>query len=1013
MNPIAEIWTVAKSLSGLVEVDAFFRDFPESIRNHELPDASAKAALNQAIQTAMEVTIDDANFAWEVISRHILPVCLERSSAPIPPQIASPHDFRDYLSRWIEQYPDGQRVPLRSRILGETLESLRLEPTLAAIWTILVIGLRSPAVEDALRRLVKRRDEIGNAAIGCFAALSPAEDIRNVLVNLVLRRLANGSSNSFGLALQELASSHLIPALVRQMPGDTFEQMRFVGYLGRIAERAPNNRALQAKVWRVLKKWINDGGQLRHAVLFTGHGIASCNTPEVMTSLTKLLEVPNANLFLVFSRLRDCIKPEQLLGWRAVDQARLTTALTPVATQSGGGQSASRTVESHHRSLAWEVALCAGATDLDDWLMRLLESESNPYGKQEILSFASHLRLRCVPSEIEALVRARVDITHGGTEPLLGARLQAVQVLRATPTPETFDILLDSGLSFQGSSPRRTAEAVADVAERLSLEHRDFVLSRLFGVANLPVNGHRRMLAIAGLQRLAAAREIPDQDLPRLLLLADDDTLPAYARAYVLGSLGCFSNAGIEAEIIKCLRRYASDAGADEELRLQSLDALIRLNAPAKHGDLFVRALGLPKAGQPASADLIKAYRPWQAVILGNLLLLEPELYRNPARELVLVGRGEIVHMLLWTVSHGEIGHGDKMAELAQAAIARTKGALGKSFGETDNFESISRLAPGEFVTTEWEKYWADWMPPVRAALAEAITVAYPRLPHELRQRVFDLLESLLSDSTYQVRRSAGRTYSGLDCGRFCQLADKWSDSGSSELRRRAAEMAQWMPVDDDLALDNRVMRELMHDPEPSVRTVARQSLEAFRNRASWKLYVDRIAQERSIDGNAWIAKAYPYGQALAKIGDDDTVRAIRNISAERDIPFNVQNWLDSVGEAIESNWRDVTRKWPDPWLPWSGLLEEVEGQVIVDGAPMRKHFSLWCQRQDGPTDTASWGGAFRAQSASEVFRYFLQQHRTSIVIDGRRSAEIVLNATGTDGQVLFVGNGPYPEAPD
>jgi hypothetical protein len=228
-----------------------------------MADASAKAALLQAVRTAIEATSNDADAAGELISHYVLPICLERPALRISLQIANPHDFREYLSRWIEQYADGQRVPLRTRIPGETLEALRSEPSRPAIWTISAIGLGSPAVEAALLSLINRRDDIGNAAIGCLAALGPVETIRDALVNTALRRLVKGSLQSVGFALQELASPGLIPALARRERGDSFDQMLLVGYLGRIAAREPNNRRLQSKVWSVLRKWINEKGRYR------------------------------------------------------------------------------------------------------------------------------------------------------------------------------------------------------------------------------------------------------------------------------------------------------------------------------------------------------------------------------------------------------------------------------------------------------------------------------------------------------------------------------------------------------------------------------------------------------------------------------------------------------------------------------------------------------------------------------------------------------------------------------
>jgi hypothetical protein len=582
--------------------------------------------------------------------------------------------------------------------------------------------------------------------------------------------------------------------------------------------------------------------------------------------------------------------------------------------------------------------------------------------------------------------------------------------LRAASSTEAFDVLLDSGLTFQGSSLRRIGEAVADVAESLSRQHLEYVVSRLFDVSEVALNEHRRTLALVGLQRLAAIKALPESVIPRFINLAHDKTLPAYARVYAVWSLGCFQAANATAAV-DCLLTYADDSESDAELRFQSLDALMRLGKWDDYQQRFLRALSIPSLGETIPIGLVVAYKPWQALILANLFLLRPEAYHAAATEVISHGRGEIVHIMLQVLGNGSAEMASMVGELAQTAIKRTKDRLGRSFGETDNFDAMWRMAPDKFVSTNWQGSWGDWMPDVRASLAEALEGPFPQLLPEHRLRVFDMLETLLGDSTYQVRRSAGRTYSRLDVNRFAELAQGWVHSGSTELRRRAAEMAQWLPLDDEVVLDNQTVRTLSHDPEPSVRKTAVRSREDLRRRIWRNMYLDRILQERSEDGNLWISRVYCYGRALAKIGDDETLRAIRDLGSKEDVPPNVQNWLRSVGENLESNWRDVTRSWPDPWLPWSGQLEDAEGRVSIGGDTFEGRISLWYQRQDNPQGTSSWGGAFQMSPGFHVVKYIGKSNAIHVAIEGRKTASAVFNGIGSDGLLIFVGSGPYPEA--
>jgi hypothetical protein len=1014
-----EMWARANALSSLPEADRFLQDFALSIRSGSLDVTYARTVLNTAVKELMAGSRDDPEGAEEVISRHILPICLE-GPYPIDTTIADPRSFRDYLAAWFEQYPDEKRLPMRQRVLDKVLAALLLPQPEPAIWTIFAIGLRSYAVEKALVHLARRDDAIGDAAINCLAGLSPAEDIAKILVSKVARRLPRRRLDTFSFAIQELASRRFMPAVTRRLlplqqvrSGDNqdrpWDQMSAIGLLGCIAQREPNNHLLQRRISLAFRRAIHSGGDLRRSVLVAGNGITFCNSAKVTGHLLQLLRMPNADFFLVCKRLADCVLPEQLDGWREVETSQLKTELTAGATISTGGENRSMTIESHVRSLVWDVAFAAGITDVHDWLDNFLQNETNPYGLSEILSFTSFIRMDRVPRRIVSLVQEQVDVKRGGSEPSLGARITAVQVLRASPSEASFEALLDSGLTFQGASLRRVGEAVADVAERLAKQHEQFVLSRLLEISESPFAEHRRSLAVVALQRLASIKALPVDLLPSLIKLARDETLPAYARSYVIWSLGSFPEVDTPV-LFECLLAYARDSEADPDVRFQSLDALIRLGKWVDFQSTFLLALSIPSLGQSVPTERLIAYQPWQALILANLFLLQPEVYYAPAVDLISRGPGDVVHIMLQVVGSGSLQPNVRLAALARVAIEHMLKRFGSTFGETDDFEALARISPEEYIATDWESTWNNWMPAVRASLAEAFHGVFPRLSLEQKERVFDLLVALLGDSTYQVRRSAARTFAKVDIDRFARIAHQWARSGSTEVRRRASEMAQWLPPDDEVTLHNQLLNMLSHDPEPSVRKTSTVSCEGLRRRVWRNTFFERILQERSNDGNAWISRAYRYGRALTRIGDDETLAAIRDLGSKEDVPPNVQNWLRSVATDLETQWRDVTRRWPDPWLPWSGRLEEVEGTVKIGEDNFPAHLSLWFQRQADPRETTSWGGAFQAVSDFKAFKYFAMGNEMSVTIGRRRTASAIISTLDLNGRAIFIGTGPYPE---
>jgi hypothetical protein len=659
--------------------------------------------------------------------------------------------------------------------------------------------------------------------------------------------------------------------------------------------------------------------------------------------------------------------------------------------------------------MAWETALCSGIVDLQDWLSAVLQTDSNPYGISELLSFASYVQLDQIPERITELVRERIEMKDNPGESL-GARLKAVQVLRAIGSSEAFDLLLESGLTFDGISLRRIGEAVAAVAERVVATERDQVIEKLFGLAEANDGGHQRILGMVGLQHLAALLFLRPHDFVRLAALSEDESVPSYAKVYIVSALGFADHFNINSAVGRALISHASKEPSEADLKYYALEALLRLNRGVTQKRLFAQALNFDLKTAAPLQGAAQSFTLWQGVILAGLLSRGGDEFAPLGESLIKHGRGEVVHVFLRSLAQGAGLPLATGSSLARLAISRTRDVLGKNFGETDNFESIALLAPSELTEADWESVWDQWIPAVRAALAKAIGISVSRLSGDQGGRAFDLLSLLIGDSSYQVRRAASRAFAKSDYDRFIDLAQRWMVSGSASLRQRAAEMAQWLRATNVRALDNLPIRLLQHDPEPSVRAAAERSQKNLRYRTWQSQYLRRLSILPGTDGNEFVSRGFRYGVALTRIGDDEALEDVQRLSVKRDLPLNVQNWLSSVAEAIENNWRDISQKWPEPSLPWSGQLEEIEGVLIAGGKRTPRHFSLWNQRPEHPSQTSSWGGTFEIASNMEALRMFGGGAHINIQFRNRPEARALLSSTG-NRRVIFVGTGPYPDA--
>jgi hypothetical protein len=998
-NDVVDLWTLAGEISTPSEARVFFTRLMQEIGLNS--DPVPRSMLNTGLQSLIERTKENSANAEEIIDTYILPLCLEETSL-LSPELLEPWQARELLRNWVGQYPDETRMPLRARLLQRILHLTDREPSVAAIKTVGAVGFRSLGVERLLIRIFNQPGTLGDAAIDALCALSASKSVQTRLVDHILRRDPHGRGTRYDYAIQELASPKFIPALRERLLSNPDQPWHAASLLGHIADELPGDVTVQNRVWRVFYTALNHGIR----VITTGNTISNCNSRRVIPALLKRIEEPGFSLHVIASHLRDCVRPEQLEGWHTASKADLKRRLTKYVTVNVANQTRSLTVEDHMRRLAWDTAFCAGITDISDWLFA--SGEDSPYALSEVFAFASFVVLPKWPAIVNRLVIERVDLRTGNNI-WLAARTAAAQLIASSETIEALTILVDCGLTADSAPLVSVVELVGDLVDCLTSKRSGHLVEYLFRVSEDLDRVVGRMSGIVGIQRLTAAGAIPNDYLERVINLAMDQSLPSYARAAVIWVAASFPLVKARGTFIEYLTRLVDDGLAHEELRFQSVQALIQLDIWKEHKPTILRALGVRSGDNRIEDSQLQRYVGWQSYALGLLVTRDPEAFLPAAKQLIEAGSGQVVHLLLQALDRSSLGK-DNLAELGRSAIHRSRRVLARSFGETDNFKVLTRLVPLEFITTKWESYWAEWMPQVRAALADALQEHAEEESASARSRKTELLEGLLGDSTHLVRRVAARTYSRIDRDGFLQLCRDWSRSGQTELRLRAAEGAQWISPDDVKTLDNSLLRNLLHDPEPSVRSAARRSAGELR-KAEWRSAVLLHMKSRDwSDREKWLGDCYCYGRALVALGDDETGTELRRLMQQRKTPMNIRNWLKRLIDELDEHWREVTRKWPEPVSAWSGQLEELESDVIVGERKVTSRISLWLRRQGTPTEKTSWGGALVVPSLKERMDMALHPiaEAVRLSIPGRETAKIWWSGSVGD-EVLFLGTGPYP----
>ncbi|MBI2299049.1 MAG: hypothetical protein HYU66_08930 [Armatimonadetes bacterium] len=264
-------------------------------------------------------------------------------------------------------------------------------------------------------------------------------------------------------------------------------------------------------------------------------------------------------------------------------------------------------------------------------------------------------------------------------------------------------------------------------------------------------------------------------------------------------------------------------------------------------------------------------------------------------------------------------------------------------------FAILAQLAPAELVQDPWEAQWSAWLDDAREALGQALGLIPPG-PQSARAADLGLL--LVMDPCYAVRRAAYRSLAihAPDSLRgFVEVG--MSTETPTALRRRAAEAAEWVDVTPGQ------LAALAADPELDVREAARAAERSARRRVWVDDYMGTVLSAAREGGDA-VLGAWRHGAALAQLGDDGTLRQLRQRAQDPQIEPHARYWLGHLSQQLETRWRKAMIEWPQPWEQYDGAIEQGDGTLSKDGEAtvVRVRYFLW-QSPGDHVKLPSWGG--------------------------------------------------------
>jgi hypothetical protein len=986
------------------------------------------SVLVDAFQALRTLTSEHVAEGEQVILMYLLDY-LEKDSDGTAIQKNATRQLRECLKEWIAQYPERESVVLRQHILDDLLLRFQTRPSRALCWTFSYIGYREEQVVKMLwEYALLHEDEAGEAAIVTLTGLGVSLPERSRLLEEVHRKLYRQVTQPLLVALDRLAdpssfdvvrNTCFLPYHAEQ---DTvaYPEMRFALHvLTKIADAHDDDEDLQDRVWSLIADLYNlDPQNIVHPVNLGSDIAPCCDSRRVVPTLLTWLgqasdeETQQQRMPILPYRLEECVRPRQLVSWQQDPIPTVIPILHKAACQDTRFAGRSATHEMHTKEAAWGTLLRMGYPEALGWFEEAVSKETNLYLRGELCDLFACFCLEPLPNEVLVSILERYDAqlpdTTGQASGEISARLGAVKVAQSAASWQAFEALLACGLTVNGQPLLASVEALANVARALVRSGEGTAVTE--HLVETVVHHSRPECCLAAaraLEIVAGEQELPPPLLKPLVdVLLTQQERDSFERSIILSTLA--SQQSFPEILLPQLKQWAQER--DDELALQSFSFL------AQHGLLLpekalLKRLGLSSDASEVTRTPVLSRSDWRTHIIGLLYLSHPE------RFLPLVTN--LIRTLPWASAvqlFGKLNAFDDDRDqqplpnaLAVALIERVRQRQTRAGAEIDLIRMTAHLIPEDLALEPWDQSWQDWLPDARTALADTLGTLHELSDAAHTQRL-RLLQMLISDGHYAVRRAAYRGLQQCAAHLLQQWCWTWAWSAERSLRWRAAEACAWLLPDGEQGkMYVRLFHMLATDPEPEVREAALRTQQERRKRLWAQEYLAHVMQaiQGSIISNATVLALWPYVEALKRVGDDTTIRSIRAALGNHELPPHIRHWYQLLLKETSEGWENAMKKWPQPANMWIGSLEVGHGVLLTSaGRTIPVQYAVWRDAPLSLADVASWGGTL--ETAGDLGLPFDEQLYLQME-DGRRGEILLKETSELGGAGRFVGQGVFP----
>lgn len=154
---------------------------------------------------------------------------------------------------------------------------------------------------------------------------------------------------------------------------------------------------------------------------------------------------------------------------------------------------------------------------------------------------------------------------------------------------------------------------------------------------------------------------------------------------------------------------------------------------------------------------------------------------------------------------------------------------------------------------------------------------------------------------------------------------------------------------------------------------------------------------------------AFPYGEALKKCGDTESIEGLRTHLREAEPPPNVFAWIRQIIKAIEKAREDSER---EVGHGWNAIIEHFYGVLESGSQSCEATLHLWKVPNEDFVNLGSWGGtaALAEDSAgASAFASMFDRGYVTVGGAGRCTGNALITKTKHDQVFIIKGSGPYP----